>query len=339
MMNINLFTTTPQSVDFEGPDFLNELKKIARLSEKHGFRGTLIYSDNRLADPWTQAALIMNETKTLLPMVALQPVYMHPYTVAKKIATLALLYNRPVAMNLIAGGFINDLKALNDNTPHDKRYDRLCEYTEIIQKLLTSSRPVSYDGEFYTIKNLKLQPELPSNLLPEYYLSGSSEAAKDTAARLNATLIEYPQPPQAYAGENGENARKLVGIRVGVLARKNHKEAWDLARERFPNTREGQLSHILATKVSDSEWHKTLSTQEAGEEQEEREPVYWMGPFKHYQTFCPYLVGDLDEVASEIRNYIEKGCSLCVLDIPVSEDELKFTAEAFKRANEMAFAK
>ncbi|MCH8556255.1 MAG: LLM class flavin-dependent oxidoreductase [Balneolia bacterium] len=338
-MDIKLFTTTPQSVDFEGPEFLNELKNIARLSEKHGFRGTLIYSDNRLADPWMLAGLIMSETRNLIPMVALQPVYMHPYTVAKKISTLALLYNRPVAMNLIAGGFINDLKALDDDTPHDKRYDRLCEYTEIIQQLLTSRRPVTYEGEFYRIKNLKLQPELPENLQPEYYLSGSSEAAKETANRLGATLIEYPEPPEAYTANNGATARKLVGIRIGVLTRDNHDTAWAIARSRFPNTREGQLSHLLATKVSDSQWHKKLSDQKLEDDQENTEPVYWMGPFKHYQTFCPYLVGDVNEVSNEISNYIEKGCSLCVLDIPVSEEELEYTVEAFKRASELAVAR
>ena len=31
-------------------------------------------------------------------------------------------------LNMVAGGFKNDLAALNDDTPHDKRYQRLVEY-------------------------------------------------------------------------------------------------------------------------------------------------------------------------------------------------------------------
>src|SRR5690554_5688030 len=108
-LQTDLFTTTPESVNFKGSSFADGVRKIARESERHGYRGTLIYSDNRLADPWTIAVVLIEETERLLPMIALQPVYMHPYTVAKKIATIALLYNRRIAINLIAGGFRNDL--------------------------------------------------------------------------------------------------------------------------------------------------------------------------------------------------------------------------------------
>jgi alkanesulfonate monooxygenase len=59
-------------------------------------------------------------TSTFLPLVALQPVYQHPYTVAKTIASLALLYDRRVCLNLVAGGNRADLAALNDTTEHDR---------------------------------------------------------------------------------------------------------------------------------------------------------------------------------------------------------------------------
>ena len=47
---------------------------------------------------------------------------MHPYTAAKMVATLAHLYGRRVYLNLIAGGYRNDLKALGDTAEHDDRY-------------------------------------------------------------------------------------------------------------------------------------------------------------------------------------------------------------------------
>jgi len=44
-----------------------------------------------------------------VPLVAVQPVYMHPYSVAKMVSTLAFLHQRRVFLNMVAGGFKNDL--------------------------------------------------------------------------------------------------------------------------------------------------------------------------------------------------------------------------------------
>ncbi len=335
-MNIELFTTTPQSVDFERHEFLQELKKIARQTETHGYKGLLIYSDNRLADPWMITGMILAETKHILPMIALQPMYMHPYTVAKKIATIGLMYDRPIALNLVAGGFVNDLKALGDDTAHDKRYDRLCEYTEIIQQLLTSPKAISYEGQHYQVKNLKLQPALPDHLQPTYYLSGSSDAANQSAERLGAHLIEYPEPVESYNDATNETKHQLKGMRIGILARDTHEEAWSDARARFPETRAGQIAHQMAEKTSDSEWHKKLSAQSGNGDGQAEEPVYWLGPFNHYHTFCPYLVGDYDEVANLLSTYLDAGCTTCILDIPVREQELIDTMNVFEKAGEKA---
>jgi alkanesulfonate monooxygenase len=333
MPKTELFTTIPQSIQLDDSTFTHEVSKIAQQSERNGYKGTLIYSDNRLADPWSIASFILAETEHLLPMIALQPAYMHPYMVAKKIATLGLLYNRQISINLIAGGFKNDLVSLNDHTEHDKRYDRLVEYTEIIQNLLQSTQPVTYKGDYYTITNLRLHPKLPKELQPVFYLSGSSDAALSAAATLSAKLIEYPEPYSQWSNNSDTNTISSKGIRIGVLARNSHEEAWDEARERFPETRAGQITHQLAEKSTDSTWHKKLSKQNG--EIKEEEPVYWLGPFKHYHTFCPYLVGSYTEVVDELSHYIQAGCDTCVLDIPVSEAELMHTLHVFEQAENL----
>lgn len=329
-MDIELFTTTPQSVEFDRHLFLKELKRISRQTEKYGYKGILVYSDNRLADPWLITGIILAETHHLLPMIALQPMYMHPYTVAKKIASIGLFYDRQIALNLVAGGFVNDLSSIGDDTPHDKRYERLAEYAEIIQLLLTSDKAVTYKGEFYEIKNLKLKPVLPDHLQPKYYLSGSSEMARKTAAKLGAKLIEYPEPTADYVNSGRTNGNGVKGIRVGILARHTSDKAWSDARIRFPKIRSGELSHQMAKKTSDSEWHKTLSGQNGYDSSEKS--VYWLGPFKHYHTFCPYLVGNYEEVARELSGYLEIGCKTCILDIPVSEIDLQSTLQVFEQA-------
>jgi alkanesulfonate monooxygenase len=59
-----------------------------------GCEGSLIYTENGLVDPWVVAQVLVESTTSLAPLVAVQPVYMHPYSVAKMVSTLAHLYER-----------------------------------------------------------------------------------------------------------------------------------------------------------------------------------------------------------------------------------------------------
>jgi alkanesulfonate monooxygenase len=145
---------------------------------------------------------------------------------------------------------------------------------------------------------------------------------------LNARLIEYPEPASEMNGSN--ESGMPMGIRIGILARDTHDEAWSEAYSRFPKSRAGALTHQLAQKSSDSNWHRKLS--ERGNMITDDEPVYWLGPFQHYQTFCPYLVGDHKEVTAELSHYLKAGCRTCILDIPVSGKELKHTQHVFRQA-------
>ena len=102
-------------------------------------QGILVYTDNRLVDPWLVLAATMQATERLAPLVALLPAYMHPYAAATMVASLAFMYRRRVHINLLAGGFKLDLEALGDTTPHDERCERATAYAEIMQCLLSSN--------------------------------------------------------------------------------------------------------------------------------------------------------------------------------------------------------
>src|SRR6476620_2920113 len=174
---VRVFSTCPQSSDHSSAEYGKRVIDVARWSEANGCEGILVYTDNRIVDPWLVAQNIIHHTTRLSPLVAVQPIYMHPYTVAKMVASFGFLYHRRVYLNMVAGGFSNDLVSLDDTTPHDRRYDRLVEYTEIVKRLLAAESAVSFDGEFYRIKNVKLSPHLATELVPDVLMSGSSEAS------------------------------------------------------------------------------------------------------------------------------------------------------------------
>lgn len=328
--DVRLVSTCPPSGGVpDGARYLQDVRRISRWSEAAGHEAILVYTDNRLVDPWLVAAEVVRSTERLCPLVAVQPVYMHPYTVAKLVASFAHLYGRRLWLNFVAGGFKNDLTSLNDQTPHDQRYARVREYVEIISRLL-KGETVTFEGDFYRVENLRLTPGVDASLFPQIMLSGSSEAGLETARRLDAIAVQYPQPPAEYASVPPA-ADLATGIRVGVIAREAADTAWEIAHDRFPPDRKGQIAHQLAMKTSDSSWHRQLSQAtpggpEAGNGQAatpaaERDP-YWLVPFENYKTFCPYLVGSHERVAREVRRYLDAGFRTIILDVPASEEDL-----------------
>lgn len=324
-IRIDLFSTCPPSNGCERGAYVQKVIDAARWSERAGCQGTLVYTDNSLVDPWLLSQIIIQQTERLCPLVAVQPVYMHPYTVAKMVASIGHLHGRRVYLNMVAGGFKNDLNALRDPTPHDQRYDRLVEYTTIIKALLAGPLAVSYDGAFHAVEKLKLSPSLPPALFPGVFVSGSSEAGLKAVKALQATAVKYPTP----AGEETPGDPSIAwGIRVGVIAREDSDEAWTIARARFPEERKGQLTHQLAMKVSDSSWHRQLS----GSEATAPDAIYWLAPFQNYKSMCPYLVGSYARVAGELARQIALGCRTFILDVPPNEEELEHTRIVFNRA-------
>ena len=329
---VEIFSTCPQSPDNEPADYARRVAEVAQWSEEYGCKGILVYSDNRLVDPWLVSQLILQETTRLCPLVAIQPLYMHPYAVANLVSSLAFLHGRRIYLNMVAGGFTTDLTSLRDTAPHDLRYDRLKEYTKIIKELL-AGMSINFEGAFYSVANLKLTPSLPPELFPGIFLSGSSEAGLEACRALGATAIKYPT--SAAEERDQDNGAIAPGIRVGIITRDDEEEAWAVAHERFPEDRKGQLTHQVAMKLSDSIWHKQLSDLAKGTS-EGRDP-YWLVPFQNYKTFCPYLVGSYEVVSGEITRYILAGYRTFILDIPPDRDELRHTAAVFNQAiTEMA---
>lgn len=324
---IRLFSTCPPSAQYQhGGYYIRKVKEVAEWCDDAGIEGILVYTDNSLVDPWQVSQVILSSTSNLAPLVAVQPAYMHPYAAAKMVTTFSYLYNRRIYLNMVAGGFVNDLIAMGDCTEHDDRYDRIVEYVSIMKWLFGETGPLSFTGTYYTAKNLKIKPRIPAELIPEVFVSGTSAAGIAAARKIGATSISYPGTPSGETINRGTPA----GIRIGIIAREKSGDAWRVAHERYPEDRKGQLTHAMARRVSDSAWYGQLS--DLGEKPADRGSPYWLVPFKNYKTFCPYLVGSYDEVRFEVSRYIRQGFQTFILDVPPSREELHHTAIVFDGA-------
>src|SRR5438132_6721146 len=85
---IKVFSTSPQSSAVERDCYVQNVVDVARWSEEAGCEGILVYTDNSLVDPWLLSQIIIQNTARLCPLVAVQPAYLHPYSVAKMVSSL-----------------------------------------------------------------------------------------------------------------------------------------------------------------------------------------------------------------------------------------------------------
>ncbi len=330
--DLKIFTTCPVSTVDKARACVRRIENVARWSEEAGCEGILVSADDRQLDPWLVSRAIIGATDKLCPLITVQPTYAHPYTVAKTIASLGFMYGRRTYLNMVADGFANDLQALNDTTPHEQRCARLVEYARIVQELLRNDEPVTYDGAFYKVANLRLVPPLPVELQPQVFVSGSSDAGHNAALELGATPIEASIPTSTRGQQpDAAHSKHGYGVRLGIITDREEARAWSIAYKRFPEDRKGPLPRQLATKVSDSRWHQPFSDLADGPARNES---YWLAPLRNDQATCPYLVGSYDQIAAELARYLDDGYTTFILDEPANEEEMQQIGFTFELVTE-----
>ena len=75
---LKVFSTAPQSSAVGRESYIQNVIEVARWSEEASCGGRFVYTDNSLVDPWLVSQIIIEHTARLCPLVAIQPVYMHP---------------------------------------------------------------------------------------------------------------------------------------------------------------------------------------------------------------------------------------------------------------------
>ena len=292
----------------------------------------LVYSDHAQVDPWIVADLLLQSTQTLSPLIAVQPLYMHPFAVAKMVVSLSLSHQRRIDLNFISGGFPRDLEAFCDALTHDERYERIVEYGLIIRTLLREKTPVSFDGKHYKIRGLQIPfASQAAGFDSMFTISGSSPAGLLTAQKLNARAIQYLRPSTDYQGVTFAPDLQY-GARLGIVAKKTGEEAWEKARSWYPDDAAGAEIRKYYTKVSDSVWVKELG----GDITVPPGHPYWLGPYQNGHAACPFLVGSTEAVATELAGYIRMGLRTFLVQDPVNDEDAADITSAFKLAEEMA---
>jgi alkanesulfonate monooxygenase len=320
---IRVFTISPRTLGLE--KYWKELQETVTWSGHFNCTGILIFTGNdTYIDPWLVAQMVLEKTSDVSPLIAVNPVYMHPFTAAKMISSFAHLYQRRVYLNMVTGTAISHLEALGDSVSHDDRYQRLQEYVQIIRSLLEGSRPVTFHGRFYTVDHLQLYSAFPKELLPEFVLAGQSPAARSACDEIAAVGMHMLQSRLADA------VAETRGIHFGMIARPDDAAAWKAAQRLFPPDSDGKDLLDLSMRNTDSAWKRRMRFE--ADQPDVSASGYWLEPFRNSKADCPYFVGSYTRTAELIANLIRRGVDTFILDIPALEEEYAHASEVFKLA-------
>lgn len=326
---VDVFTISPRTLDTV--EYWRNIEDVIRWSERYGCTGVLLFTGNdTYVEPWLVAQHVC-ATSTLSPLVAVNPIYMHPFTTAKMVASLSYLYRRKICLNVVAGTALSHQEALDDRLPHDARYERLREHVQIALQLLRGEGLTSYEGTHYRVKGARLPIPVPPTLRPDVFLAGQSAPARETARLVNGLWMQMLAPTLDEALT--PDAR---GVHLGLVTRPTDDEAWDAARTHFPASEEGQEVLEMSMANTDAEWKRRLRV--AAEAAITAAPGYWLEPFRNFQADCPYFVGSYDRVAALLDQLVKRNVRALILDLPAQEAEFAHVARAFDAARERATA-
>jgi alkanesulfonate monooxygenase len=320
---IDVFTISPRNTD--QVMYWKDIQTVNHLSQQFDCTGVLIFTGNDVyIDPWLVAHRVITDTESLCPLVAVNPVYMHPFSAAKMISSFAYLYKRKVYLNLVTGTALSYLDALGDKLSHDERYARLEEYVQIISLLLGGTGLTDFEGKFYQVSNLVLLPKVPKSLLPGFLVAGQSEAAKricESVAGVGMQMLK----PEFERAVNGQS-----GIHFGIVTRDDEDKAWEAAKRFYPEDEEGREVLEYSMSNTDSVWKKHLKR--LSDDYGSAPRNYWLTPFRNLKADCPYVVGDYDYVANLLVSLVDQGIGVFVLEIPPLEEEFHHINIAFDLA-------
>jgi alkanesulfonate monooxygenase len=315
---LRIFPAIPRSPD--SAKYVDELVRIARFSDLNGFAGILLFTGNdTFVEPWSMAQHILAHTAKSSPLIAVNPIYMHPFTVAKLVSSFALLYQRKVYLNMVTGTALSDLRGLGEQCSHAERYSRLGEYIYVVRQLLAGTRPVNFKGRFYATNDLQLRPRLPATLMPEFLIAGQSDEAQRVAKEMGCLMMQMLPP-------NLEEGIHAPGVNFGIFARQNHDQARREAKLLFQDSVENRELLKYTMENTESVWKRRLN--EAGQTGELHENGYWLLPFLTYQADCPYLVGSYADIGAKLRLFAEKNVGTIILDVLADEQELQHVCKA-----------
>jgi dimethylsulfone monooxygenase len=180
---------------------------------KGGFGGATHYRENFL-DPFVSAVALAAATRSILLLGTVHILYgpWHPLHLAKFLATADHISGGRFGANIVTGYAENEPKMFGmTRIDHDRRYDMAEEFVAICQDLWAGEDNLTYDGEFWSLREAYVSPR-PRFGRPILASASGSPAGFGYAAR-HSDIVFISSP----AGEDFDRAIEALPDHVRAV--------------------------------------------------------------------------------------------------------------------------
>ena len=313
------------------PPSLDLFERVVKAAEDNGFEYILLPVAAACWDAWLTSALLTRNTKSIKMLVAARPSYINPVLMAKMIATFDQLTEGRISINLIAGQNEVENEAEGVGLDKDQRYEAMEEEVEICKALWSTQGKVDYSGKHYNLKQAHIGPEIYQKPFPKFYLGGGSAQAAELSAkhsdvhlfwgdsveRIEKNILEM----RALAAKYGRGDQIGFGMRLQIICRKEEDEAWEVAEGLVRNVTDEQKD-VIRTHFANSAANRRVR-QLAEEYGEKISPNMWTGLTQARPGAGVVIVGNPEQCAKTLQDYIDIGCHSFCLSGYLHDEEAK----------------
>lgn len=272
-------------------------------------------------------------TKNVAPLIALRSAYCNPVLSAKMYATLDQLSGGRLCINLIAG--INDDDTAADGVFDTKqvRYEKMEEEVQIMKRLWAGQGPIGFKGKHYEI-DAAIEPVPLQQPHPPFFLGGGSEQALEISAKHSSVHLFWGDRPsgiakkvedlKARARNYGREDSLRFGMRLQIVCAETEEEAWADAYSLIEGATGMELANMRSKgdavagirKTSEANRQVWKLLEESGNDLKIG-PHLWTGISKVRAGAGIAVVGNPDQVAATLEEFVEAGCtSFCLSGYP-----------------------
>lgn len=312
------------------------VSRLARRSEQIGYDLTLIAELNLndikgpeapSLDAWSTAAALAAVTESLELMVAVRPTFHNPALLAKQAANIDHISNGRVSLNVVSSWWAEEARKYGVQfDQHDDRYARTSEWLDVVDRAWKADH-TSFDGKYYRVDDLVLQPKPVSRPRPVIYAGGESEAAKNLISEKCDAYVMHGDPPEKIRAKIRDLSERRE--RHGLPRMQFGVAAYAIVRDSEHEARE-ELRRITDVKQN-AAGYQNYQQWLANTQLEQR--VSLEDYSVSNRGLRSGLVGTPERVSERIAEFEEAGVDLLLLQFsPQLEEMERFAAQVIEPA-------
>jgi alkanesulfonate monooxygenase len=287
--------------------------RIAKRADELGFRNILCPSSYQVGqDTLSFVAAMAPQIQQMQMLAAIRCGELHPVMLARTVATLDHMMQGRLTLNVISSDFPGE------RADSAYRYRRSWEVVEILKQAWNNDE-INYEGQIYQFKGLSTDPVRPYQIQggPLLYFGGYSPDALALCGAHCDTYLMWPEPKPVLAQRmrdvhaQAEKYGRVLdyGLRVHMIVRDTQAEAREYARHLLSrlDVEKGREIRNRALDASSLGVALQSANREAADAEGYIEPHLWSGVGLARSGCGAALVGSVDQVLTEIHEYMKMG--------------------------------